>query len=85
MATAYRPASRIGSYFRQSSFALIFAAAGLGLGVWLASVVIAYFNMQGWEETPAKIVRADKANDVTNVEYQYRHQGQSYTGSRQSE
>ncbi|MGD0897698.1 MAG: DUF3592 domain-containing protein [Thermoguttaceae bacterium] len=91
MATANRRTSGKGFGWLWVLFALLFAAVGVGIGVWLLSIVHAYFNMQAWEETPAKIVHADRkcvrsgskrAVYETNVEYQYRYQGQDYTGNR---
>jgi hypothetical protein len=73
-------------------FALPFAAIGVGAGAWMGWTVIARLKMQGWEEVPAKIVRADlkvnkgKKNSTYEVsaEYVYEYGGKQYTGTRVS-
>ncbi len=72
-------------------FSLPFAAVGVGMGAWLAYDVAAYLKMQGWVETPAKIVQAklesssDSDGGTTyraTAEYAYEYQGHRYTSHR---
>ncbi len=73
-------------------FALPFAAIGIGVGAWMGWTVIAHLKMRGWEEVPAKIVRADlkvnKGRKSTTYEvtaaYVYEYGGRQYTGRRVS-
>lgn len=70
-------------------FALPFAAIGMGVGAWMGWTVIAHMKMRGWEEVPAKIVRADlkvsKGRKSTTyevtAEYAYEYGSKHYTGS----
>jgi hypothetical protein len=72
-------------------FALPFAAVGVGAGAWLGWTVIAHLQMRGWEEVPAKIVRADlvinkgkTAIYEVTAEYTYQYGGKQYAGKRVS-
>ena len=73
-------------------FALPFAAIGMGVGAWMGWTVIAHMKMRGWEEVPAKIVRADlkvsKGRKSTTyevtAEYAYEYGSKHYTGRRVS-
>jgi hypothetical protein len=72
-------------------FSLPFAAVGVGMGAWLMSGVATYWKMQGWEETPARIVRAELESHPgskggttyeATAEYTYQFGGRWYTGKR---
>ncbi|MGA2795944.1 MAG: DUF3592 domain-containing protein [Thermoguttaceae bacterium] len=72
-------------------FALPFAAVGVGFGAWMGWTVIAHLKMRGWEEVPAKIVRADlkvnKGKTATyevSAQYTYQYGNKKYTGTRVS-
>jgi hypothetical protein len=71
-------------------FALPFAAFGMGMGGWLVYTIFAWLSVQGWVETPARIVSTEfkahhdddgKTYSVT-AEYTYVFAGQEYKGSR---
>lgn len=69
-------------------FALPFSAVGVWMAVWLVGDIASYLRMQGWVETPAKIVRAelkvDNDGDSTTfkakAEYEYQFDGRDYHG-----
>ncbi len=92
MATANRRASGSGSiWIWLTLFAIPFAALGVGFAVWLVNGIVEYRRIQGWDETPAKIISVDwkcirassKGNEYkAEVEYRYRYRDQSYTGHR---
>ncbi len=74
-------------------FALPFAVAGIGIGLWLGSDILAQRRMRNWQETSAKILRAElKTNwdsegtthETCRAEYTYQFGGRQYTGSRVS-
>jgi hypothetical protein len=73
-------------------FALPFAAVGVWSGIEAGREIAAYRRMQGWQETPAKILQTELKTDCdgegcTNwvtAEYAYTYQGRQYTGHRVS-
>ena len=73
-------------------FALPFAAIGVWSGIEAGREIAAYRRMQGWQETPAKILQTELKTDCdgegcTNwvtAEYAYTYQGRQYTGHRVS-
>jgi hypothetical protein len=91
MATNLRPTAK--NFGCLMLFALPFAAGGIGIGVWQVCEFIAYFKMQSWVETPAKIVQTKLESSSggeggtsyqATAEYVYDYGGRRYTGHRVS-
>ena len=87
------PATKNRNYVLIIPAGSLFAAIGVGAGLWLGSTILAYWKMQSWEETAATIVQANLESHADSdggttyqatAEYTYQYRGRHYTGNRVS-